>query len=197
MIDFKTRPLSWSAISSFEYDPEQWYSKYILNEKQEESKEMAWGKKLSKSIEDGKPLVPFIIYPVVEKKLSVMFSGIPLIGYIDTFDPETYFFREYKSSRTIWSRKKAESHGQLAFYALLIFITYKVPPEKYSIHLDCVQTRENGEFEMEFVQPVKVVSYRVKLTMKDVLAMGLRIKRTVKEMEEFVLAKSTASTIMK
>ena len=39
-----SRPLSWSAISSWEYSHEQWYRKYVLNRPDDETEEMIFGK---------------------------------------------------------------------------------------------------------------------------------------------------------
>lgn len=185
-LDFKKRPLSWSAISSFQYSPEQWYKKYILNEKQEENLAMAFGKSFAKSIEDGKPLVPVEVYSKVEYPLKVVFNGIPLIGFIDTFDLEKKKMREYKTARTVWTKKKAQDHGQLKMYALCLYIQHKVKPEDLTIHLDCIQTEENGNFEVNFTQPHKIHSHQVFLTMADILNFGLLINKTVEEMRQYV-----------
>lgn len=183
-LDFDKRPLSWSAISSFEYSPEQWYSKYILNTPPEDNLAMAFGKKFAKSVEDRKPLVPVTIYKEVEYPLKVVFNGIPMVGFIDTYEPHTAM-REYKTARTLWTQKKCNEHGQLSMYALMLYITHKVKPEDLTIHLDCIQTVEDGDFKLSFLDN-KVHSFEVKLTMKDILLFGSRIMKTVKEMEEFV-----------
>lgn len=193
----KTRPLSWSAIASFRYNPEQWYSKYILKEKQEDTSEMRFGKLIADSFQTKKPLAPVVLYPVVEQKLSVMFSGIPLVGYMDTYDPKTYDFREFKTGKKKWNQKRSDEHGQLKMYALMLFITHKVKPEDYSIHLDWIPTQDNGDFSISFVKPIKIHSFRVKLTMRDILNFGLYIKETYAEMEQYTLAKEKDSSTIK
>lgn len=185
MKDFlKTRPLSWSAISSFNYNPEQWYNKYILGKKDPETEAMKFGKAFGKSCEARKPLAPVTLYKDVEYPLNVVFNGIPLIGYIDTYEPHTAF-REFKTSNKVWTKNKALSHGQLRQYALMLFIQHKVKPEDLKIHLDCIQTIETGDFKVEFLKPIVVHTTEVKLTMSDILSFGSDIKETVKQMGEY------------
>jgi len=185
-MNFKDRPLSWSAISSFQFSKDQWYKKYILKQEQPESKEMAFGKKVADSFQTKNPLAPVILYPVVEQKLSVVFNYIPLTGYIDTYEPATHNFREFKTGKKAWDQKRANEHGQLAFYALCLYIIHKIPPKKYTIHLDWLPTQENGDFSISFVEPLRIQSFQVKLTMADILNFGTTINKTVKAMEEYV-----------
>lgn len=185
----KKRPISWSSLSSWEYNPKEWYSKYILNERPTENMAMIFGKQFAKSIEDRKPMVPVEIYKEIEYPLRVMFSGIPLVGFIDTFDLENKKFREFKTSRSLWSEEKAKNHGQIFMYCLCLYIQHKIKPEELSIHLDCIQTKENGNFGIEFVTPINKVSYEIKVTMKDILLFGSYIIKTVNLMEKYVKSK--------
>lgn len=116
----KKRPLSWSAMSSFEYDKEQWWFKYCLhgdcrrdNEETGEKAfcvvagcadhncpvvkttvEMEFGKKFAKSIEDGTCSVPELMAKLKGKKefpfKNIMFGDIELVGFADDFCPETF-----------------------------------------------------------------------------------------------------------
>lgn len=181
---FLKRPLSWSAISSFEYSPEQWYDRYILNKKQPENAEMLFGKAFAKSVEARKPLVPVEIYKEVEYPLNVMFNGIKMTGYIDSYEPHSAL-REYKTSKTVWAKEKAEQHGQLVMYALMLYVQHKVKPEELTIHLDCIQTEQTGDFKIQFVKPEIIHTFPVTLTMLDILRFGQRILATVKAMDEY------------
>lgn len=180
------RPLSWSSISSFEYDPEQWFAKYILGEAQKESPEMKFGKLVADSFQTDKPLAPVTLYPVVEQPLNIVLDGIPLVGYIDTYHPETHSFREFKTGKKAWDQERAQNHGQLRMYALMLYITHKVKPEDYTIHLDWIPTKDNGDFSISFVEPVRVHSFEVGLTMLDLVRFGAYIKSSHKKMQEYV-----------
>lgn len=190
---FKSRPLSWSSISSFRYDKEKWYKNYILNEKEPDTEELIFGKKVADSLQTETPLVPFTLYPVVEQKLEVVFGGIPLIGFMDTYDPTTHSFREFKTGKKAWDQKRADEHGQITMYSLMLFITHKVRPETYNMHLEWVPTQQNGDFSISFVEPVKIHIFETKRTMNDLVSFGAYIRVTYDEMIDFIEEKGVAN----
>jgi len=179
------RPLSWSAISSFEYDKEQWYRKYVLNIQDPPTREMEFGKRFAKAIEDGTPMAPVTVLPRVEEKLSVMFGDIPLIGFMDTYDHDKRIVGEFKTGKKAWTQERVDSHGQITMYLLMLYITYKIKPEDYTCFLESVQTEERGDFSIGLVQPTVVQHFDTKRTMKDITLFGTRILKTVAEMESF------------
>lgn len=179
---FQTRPLSWSAIASWEYDPEQWYTRYILNEKQKENKEMLFGKVFAQSCEDRKPLAKVKLLKEVEYPLATIFNGIKLIGFIDTYKPHSSL-GEFKTSKKIWTQNQVDNHGQLDMYCLQLYVMHKVKPEDLKIYLQCIQTKENGDFSITFADsPPKVHTFKTKRTMVDILNFGQRINKTVASM---------------
>jgi len=192
----KKRPLSWSSLSQWEYSKEDWYKKYILEEKPKENPEMVFGKRLAKSIEDGKPLAPVTMLPAREHKFEVVFNGIKLIGFADGFDPlEKRKLAEYKSGFKEWNQKRVDEHGQLDFYLLCNYITSKIRPEEVDCFLEWIPTvkipQENGDFKgddyrIEFKQPIEVHRFDTKRSMSDILKFGARINEAVKEMERYV-----------
>lgn len=185
----KNRPLSWSAISSFEYNPEQWYKKYVLGERDEETKEMIFGKVLANKLECGTCDIPELVKKLPFKKehpFKVMFSGIPLIGYADDFDDKTFKeLNEVKTGKKPWDQKRVDEHGQLTMYCLMNYITNKIKPEDVVCRLHWLPTKENGDFSISFVEPIVVHSFETKRTMLDIANFGIKIKRIVKEMEEY------------
>lgn len=185
------RPLSWSAISSFEYNPEEWYNKYILNIQPQPNKEMVFGKKFAKSCEDRKPMAPVTLLSHMEYPLSTTFNGIPLIGYIDSYEPHEAL-REYKTGKNPWTQEKADNHGQIDMYALQLFIQHQVKPEDLDIVIEWVPTKENGDFTISLVDPVVVHKFPTKRTMSDILRFGARINNVVKEMGKYAAARSVA-----
>lgn len=180
-----TRPLSPSALWLWEDSPEKWFNKYCLGLQEPPSKEMLFGKKVADSFQTDTPLVPFILYPVVEHKLEVNFGKQSLLGFIDTYDPISHNFREFKTSKTLWSKSKAQNHKQLHFYAFCIYLIHKIPPEKYTIHLDCVQTKDIDDNTVRLIQPLKTVTHEIKLKLVDLLKLGAYINKTVEEMKQY------------
>lgn len=186
-LDFKKRPLSWSQLSSFEYDPEQWYRRYILNEEQPPSKEMLFGKIFATSCENGTPLAPVTMLSKMEQKFEVNLSGISLVGFADTYcDKTKKKIGEHKTSKTLWTQKKVDSHGQLTMYALMNYITHKIDPKDITIFLECIQTEETGDFQIQLKKPVKVHHFKTKRTMRDILDFTVYIKNTIRRMEEYI-----------
>ncbi len=182
----KERPLSWSAISSFEFSKEQWYRKYVLGQEDPPSAEMLFGKFFAASCENRKPLAPVTLLSKMEHKFQVIFGGIPLIGYADTFDEVTKKrMGEYKTGKTVWTQKRVDEHGQLTLYCLMNFITEKIRPEDMEIFLESVQTKQEGDFSISLMEPVKVYHFKTKRTMADILTFGTRIKKVVEEMENY------------
>jgi hypothetical protein len=186
----KNRPLSWSAISSFEYDPDQWYRKYILGEKDPETKEMRFGKTVGERLaSDPNYLHTVPRLPIFEYKLEATYADIPMIGFMDTFCPDTPAMGEYKTGKKAWDQKRADSHGQIDMYLLMLYLTQKIKPEQVKCHLHWLPTQENGDFTISFVSPIRVRSFETKRTMKDLLVFGSRIRTTVENMQEYAKAR--------
>lgn len=180
----KKRALSWSAISSFEYDKEEWYRKYVLGIKPEDNKEMAFGRKFAQSIESGKPLAPVLTLSAVEHPFQVSFNGIPLIGYADSFCDKTFKkLEEYKTGKKIWDQKRADEHRQIDMYLLMNLITNKIRPEDVECAITWIPTQENGDFSISFVEPIRVHRFVTKRTTAQVLKFGAYIKNIYKDME--------------
>ena len=194
---FHKRPLSWSSYSSFLYDKEEWYRKYILDEREPPSKEMIFGSRVGKRLEKDPTFLPQIIrYDKMEHPFSVIFAGIPLIGYADTFCTVTNKkLGEFKTSRVGWDQKKVDGHHQLTMYLLMHYITTKVKPEDVEITLWEIPTvkTEDGEFnvKIDFLEPLEenIKFYKTKRTMTDILSFGAEIKKVYKQMEEFIKEK--------
>lgn len=186
-LDFIKRPLSWSAISSFEYSPEQWYRSYILGEKQT-SKEMTFGNIVDKRLQNDPLFLPEVPrYPLMQHKMKVSFNGIHLVGIPDGLDLKSFRLADFKTGKKLWDRKRADETGQLTMYLLLIYITEKIPPEKFRCFIHWLPTKEDSDFSIQFRDtPCLPVTIETKRTMADILKFGQRINKTVKKMQEYV-----------
>ena len=180
------RPLSWSQISSFEWNPEEWYRKYILGEKQTETGPLIFGKKIGERLATDPSFLPEVPrYKHMEKKLTGKIGDIELIGFLDSFCPDTLSILEYKTSsnKQRWNQKKAEIHHKLTFYGLLCWLNYGKLPEKY--HLCYLPCKETGSFDIELTgEPVQV--FEVKKTAVHVLKFGNHIKDVRQQMIKYV-----------
>lgn len=187
----QTRPLSWSAISSFEYEPEQWYNRYILAIEEQPSPEMIFGKFVGDKLTQAPDFMPAIPrLKIFEHELRYTLlaktkTPIPMIGFMDAHTPK-YLMDEYKTGKKPWDQDRADSHGQIDMYLLMHYLLTKIPPEKMKVRIFWMPTKQNGDFSISFVGENNVLPFETKRTMQQVLAFGQRIQKTVKDMENYV-----------
>lgn len=179
--------MSWSQLSSWEYNKEEWYKRYILDEKTEPTKAMLFGKEQGDKLAKEPTYMPQVPrLPISEHEMKAVFNKTSLVGYIDFYDGATSFI-ELKTGKS-WTVKKANEHGQLAYYAMLLYLTRGIKPEALDIKLVWLETVELQDFSMSFIngEQTQPVIFQVKLTMLDVLNMMSRIKTARKEMAEYI-----------
>lgn len=208
----KDRPFSWSALSSFEWNKEQWWNRYCLHgeckrddtEKGETafctvfngfnpqcpviatSVEMTFGKVFAESVEDGKALAPVTILNHPEYKFEVEYEGIKLLGFVDSFDDKTCReLVEYKTGKTPWTQSKVDKHGQIDFYLAMNWIANGVKPEEVSVTLEWIPTQDWINGTIRFAPPITVKRFKTKRTSGDIGRFLHRIKETRKEMERY------------
>ncbi len=199
---FKIRPLSYSQLSTFWWNKDDWYRRYVLKEKQEETPELAFGKLMALSIENGSQLAPVTILSVCEQEFKFTFNGIPCIGYADTFNPSTCRqLGEFKTGVKKWDQKRVDEHKQLDFYCLGNYIINKVKPEEVDIFLEWVPTKKTShrtsglskksDYNIAFTTDPPIVNhFNTKRTMKDIVSLGILIKKTIKEMGSYAQSRS-------
>ena len=193
----KSKPLSWSAIASWQFNKEQWARKYLHGIIEEGNAKMNYGKEIGEKLATDPAYLPEVLrYNTFEHYLSGQVSGIPIHGYLDSFDSITHSFNEYKTSSNLnrWNQKSANEHGQLDFYYLLIYLNYKKKPEEINCHLCYIPVQETVDFttepfttKMEVTPGAKVQVFPVKKSMKDILSFAKYLKETYQAMERYAL----------
>lgn len=179
------RPLSWSQISSFQYNPRQWYDRYVNGEEQPTSKEMEFGKMVGEKLATDPAFLPTVPrLPIFEHELKFDFNGVPMIGYIDALCLETNKLYEYKTGRKKWDQKRANEHGQIEMYLLGLYQTKKLHPKDIECHIHWLPTHIK-EGAVAFIEPFEVKTFKADRTMADILRFGQKIIDTQKEMEEY------------
>jgi hypothetical protein len=96
------------------------------------------GKELAIALEKGKSdnimiehLRRFLpSYPKVEYGIKAKLDGITLFGKLDGYNPKKKIIGEVKTGKK-WTQSMVDTSGQLTFYALLVWLKYKVLPEIY------------------------------------------------------------------
>jgi len=194
---FKKRPLSHSQLSSFEYNPEQWYSSYILNKRVHPTPAMIYGSVVGDSIGTPDSLVPDLTPPgVKEYQLTAEVEGIPIVGYADHYCPETRVLHENKTSETKgrWTQGKADKHTQIDMYLLMLYLSEGVPPETVECYLNFIQTRPTGLGYRLHKEP-KWKQFRVATkTMADLDRHTEYLLTTVEAMAEYAEQRAKLST---
>ncbi len=214
MPDF-SRPFSWSQMSSYEYDPEQWWEKYCLHGRCTKeicvragsfnplcpivvsSPEMEFGKEIGKKIETDNSFMPYIPrQSKMEFEFKVKFGRVVLIGFGDSFDDVNFkALEEYKTGKKPWTQKRVDEHGQITMYVFMNFLQRKIRPEDVSIRLSWMPTWKDEHGVVRFLDPIekRVKFFSTKRTMIDVLKFGNRINDTIDRMIEYAKIHSAVS----
>lgn len=228
------RSFSWSAISSFEWNREEWWLKYVLHQKctyesaekgtiafcvvagfadphcpvVKKTIELAFGSMVDKRIETDKKYIPKLVrYPIMQHKMRCEFHGIPLVGIADTYRepaPMTVrkfghkpALRDYKTGRKKWDQKRANETGQLKMYALMLWILWKIRPEDCEFWIDWLPTHiVDGGIAFIETDHKKLMprSFKVKLTMTEVLKFGQHVVDTYNEMQQYAMNRPILDT---
>lgn len=143
------RKHSWSEMSSFYYDKEQWWTKYCLHGPCTRAKDdsppfcvitrkcdpecpqittsiqMLFGNYIGNKIATDPTFLPEVPrYEIFEQEFTAVIPGsdIQITGFLDSFRVSPVSMREYKTSSNPkkWTYKSASNHGQMKFYKLLI-----------------------------------------------------------------------------
>lgn len=182
--------LSPSSINSFLYDKEQWFDSYILGNFQG-SPEMEFGSMIDLKIQNDPTFLPKLPrYEKMQERLAVVLSGIKLVGKPDGFNlTKSFDLWDYKTGRNPWTQKKVDDCLQLKFYLLLIYITYNIPPEKFTCGIHWLPTKkeETGDFKVtiSLIKEDDIKSFKTKYTMADLLSFIKDIKDIYKQMEKY------------
>lgn len=179
--------ISWSSMNAFlEYDKEEWYKSYVLGQRKPPTHIMQIGIDVGERIVDDPNFLPTLERPeIFEHNLTATINGINLKGHIDGSFPSLPGIDEYKTSlsRTRWTQEKVDSWGQITFYCLLYYINFKIKPEDLRLRLWAIPIKESGDFSWEAGKPNV---FYTKRTMSDILQFVSFIKRTFKDMNEFI-----------
>lgn len=171
--------LSWTQLNLIEKSLFGYAKYYILGEVFPETPEILLGKKLAKAIElededdlDYKKIKNLL--PKFEKRefeLRGEVAGVPIYGKLDGFDEKKLIIYEIKTGIQEWNEERVKNHGQLDFYALLVYLNYNKLPDK--IKLLWIPTERDGD-KIKILGEIK--EFEIKKDMGDLLKIGLRIK---------------------
>ena len=178
--------LSFSQMTLFEMSPEKYIQKYIYEEKERISRNIALGKQLADGLENGElsgdPLLDLVMakipkFELMDKPFETELKNgkevIKILAKPDTMKPDMTAFKEYKTSTRAWTQKMADESGQITFYTTAIWLkTGRIPSD---IELVCATTEydENGA-----LRPTgTIIRLRTIRHMSDIIKMTLRMRK--------------------
>lgn len=83
---------------------------------------------------------------------------IPLAGFVDFLPDDESAIYEIKTGSSIWTKKRAEEHGQLAFYSAMYFLRYGKAVPTCLVSFSTV----NGNVQLHRVEPsIKGITDRI------------------------------------
>lgn len=193
LVELPRGHLSWSGLNCWEHSPREYVEKYILHQPQRTNSGMDFGKYVSEGLESEQPdaIIAALkgrlpAYDKREEAIGVIYRGISLVGRIDTYRGSDGAFREYKTGRRDklgnppWTPAKAKAHGQIAFYAFMLWLkTKKVPPTAY---LDWIETEVRQDGTVGLAEHIH--SFEVPITMPMLLDIGGRIEKAAREINK-------------
>lgn len=185
---FQVRPLSYSQLASFEYDPEQWWRNYVLEQRDPTTPAMAYGTYIGDLIGTPECPIPGLTPPgKKEYALQASLGEIKLVGYCDHFCPDTLVLHENKTSDKPdrWDQNKVHHHGQLTMYALMLFLRDKIKPEDIEMYLNFVPVVRGGDMLYKLPDPPIFHSFPTSRNTMDIMKYSRYILDTVKKMEEY------------
>lgn len=115
--------LSSSACDLWEQNPQQYREKYYLKRPGFSTPYTQFGKEFAEDIEKNPNKYPNIPKGSIgEFPVKWVIEGVPVVGYLDSFEPSTKSIYEYKTSvNSSWDAVKVRKWKQLPFYAMCTY----------------------------------------------------------------------------
>ncbi len=180
-------------MSCWNSSPARFRREYFECGKKLDTKYLRFGKDIAGMIDrdEHHELLPdLIVCDVREHEIRVEVQGVPLLSYLDDYDPVNNVFREKKTGKIPWTQAKVIKHGQLLFYAVALkYSTGKIP--EYC-DLDWIETRvgslEIDDFWRENEKKVqitgKIQSFHREFDVREVDKMEKLIVKSANEISE-------------
>jgi hypothetical protein len=118
-------------MNCFLSNPKRFRKEYFEGSPRLDTKYLRFGKGIAKMIEEGKhkQLLPGLpVYKIPEYEIRVNVLGVPILSYLDSYDPDRNVFIEYKTGTQPWDMARVIKHDQLLMYAVALkHLTGKMP----------------------------------------------------------------------
>ncbi len=185
--------LSWSAISCWLTNPERFRREYFENAEKLDTKYLRFGKGIAELIENGKhkELLPdLVVYEKPEFEIRVEVAGVPILGYLDGYNPSNNTFGEYKTGKHPWTQAKVQKHDQLTLYATMLkALTGKIP-EYCDLHWietkdGAVQTEDFWRTNEKQINCTgKIVTFRREFDEREIDRMEFTVQKVAEDISD-------------
>lgn len=126
----------------------------------------------------------FELAPIYEQSLKQTVNDVYCTGYIDNCPDITEwpleYFREFKTGKKPWTQERADQHGQIYFYAMLLEEQTGVMPSR--AYLDWIVTTDDEEGNIIGTWEIK--TFEVKIDPKKVKKLREKLPKYIEEMNE-------------
>lgn len=186
--------ISYSQLSLWNNDPERYAELYFDRQDflRSSNAAMEYGKAVADSLENEQDTGDLLTdsatlmlkkYDVRDKEiwthLDTKEGRIPIIGKPDTMDSTSFDFREYKTGKNPWTKRRAQDHLQMKFYAMVIYLAHKKLLR--DAWLDWIETETTPEGVV--VPTGYIESFRVTFSLTDILETMALTAKSAKEIE--------------
>ena len=184
--------LSWSALSCWLSSPDRFRREYFECGEKLSTSYLRFGAGIHKMIEDGthKDILPdLFVYEVSEFEIKTSINGVPILSYIDSYDPVNNVFSEVKTGKIPWTRAKVIKHGQLVFYATALKHSVGRIPEYCDLQWietrDAPKTVETGLQNDSIINVTgRVLSFHREFDEREIEAMEEKIVRVAEQISD-------------
>jgi len=132
-------------------NPARFRREYFEGAPRLDTKYLRFGKGIAKMIEEGKhrQILPGLpVYQIPEYEIRVNVLGVPILSYLDNYDPERNVFLEYKTGIQPWDMARVIKHDQLLMYA--VALKYKTGKMPKFCDLVWIKTKVGGTEQRDF-----------------------------------------------
>lgn len=194
--------LSWSSINCWMTNPERFRREYFENSEKLDTKYLRFGKGIAELIEKGKhkELLPdLVMYEKPEFEMRVEVMGVPLLGFLDGYNPSENIFGEYKTGKHPWDQARVQKHDQLTLYATMLKQLMGKMPEYCDLHwietkdkivsIQYVDEEEYGhglhnEKETQINVTGKILTFRREFDEREIDRMESIVQKAAEEISE-------------
>lgn len=189
------RPLSWSGLDLWERDPEEYKQVYFFGNKRYVNDAMKFGTHIADVLagkakpqnhteQSVKLLCQKHGNPEYEIKVKLQTNAGPveLVGYVDDLCTKTFEFIENKTGTGKWTQKKADGHGQLHFYYLLVILAKGTRPRRAI--LQHLETQLDANAPLGRSLTGNIYPYEVYLDVGHELEIRRRIENAAREIDQ-------------